>query len=86
MDFCSKKYNGMTSFKKVRGLANYMSSYAKELNLSAGFTPTKLSLYQTNTGHTHKNGAVLIVFNIKTAPFFCVCPVYIYLYLYTVYL
>ena len=28
------------------------------------------------TGHTQKNGAVLIVFTIKTAPFFCVCPVY----------
>ena len=30
------------------------------------------------TGHTQKNGAVLIVFTIKTAPFFCVCPVYLY--------
>jgi hypothetical protein len=29
------------------------------------------------TGHTQKNGTVLIVFTIKTAPFFCVCPVYI---------
>jgi hypothetical protein len=28
-----------------------------------------------NTGHTQKNGAVLIVFTIKTVPFFCVCPV-----------
>jgi hypothetical protein len=28
------------------------------------------------TGHTQKNGAVLIVFTITTAPFFCVCPVY----------
>jgi hypothetical protein len=27
------------------------------------------------TGYTQKNGAVLIVFTIKTAPFFCVCPV-----------
>jgi hypothetical protein len=27
-------------------------------------------------GHTQKNGAVLIMFTIKTAPFFCVCPVY----------
>ena len=27
------------------------------------------------TGHTQKNGAVLIVFTINTAPFFCVCPV-----------
>jgi hypothetical protein len=27
-------------------------------------------------GHTKKNGAVLIVFTIKTAPFLCVCPVY----------
>ena len=26
--------------------------------------------------HTQKNGAVLIVNTIKTAPFFCVCPVY----------
>ena len=30
------------------------------------------------TGHTQNNGAVLIVNTIKTAPFFCVCPVYIY--------
>ena len=29
------------------------------------------------TGHTQTNGAVLIVNTIKTAPFFCVCPVYI---------
>jgi hypothetical protein len=28
-----------------------------------------------NTGHTQNNGAVLIVFTIKTAPLFCVCPV-----------
>jgi hypothetical protein len=28
-----------------------------------------------NTGHTQKNGAVLIVFTIKTAPLFYVCPV-----------
>ena len=27
------------------------------------------------TGRTQKNGAVLMVFTIKTAPFFCVCPV-----------
>ena len=27
------------------------------------------------TGHTQKNGSVLIVNTIKTAPFFCVCPV-----------
>jgi hypothetical protein len=33
-----------------------------------------IGLY-TNTGHTQNNGAVLIVFTIKTAPFFCVCPV-----------
>jgi hypothetical protein len=28
-----------------------------------------------NTGHTQKNGAVLIVNTIKTAPLFYVCPV-----------
>jgi Zn-finger protein len=28
------------------------------------------------TGHTQKNCAVLKVLTIKTAPFFCVCPVY----------
>jgi hypothetical protein len=28
------------------------------------------------TGHTQKNGAVLIVNTIKTAPLFCVCSVY----------
>jgi hypothetical protein len=32
------------------------------------------TLYYTE--HTQNNGAVLIVFNIKTAPFFCVCPVF----------
>jgi hypothetical protein len=31
------------------------------------------------TGHTQKNGAVLIVNTIKTAPLFCVCPVYVLL-------
>jgi hypothetical protein len=34
---------------------------------------SKLKIY---TGHTQKNGAVVIVNTIKTAPFFCVCPVY----------
>jgi hypothetical protein len=29
------------------------------------------------TGHTQNNGAVLIVNTIKTAPFFCVCPVHL---------
>ena len=29
-----------------------------------------------NTGHTQKNDAVVIVFTIKTAPFFCVYPVH----------
>jgi hypothetical protein len=29
-----------------------------------------------NTGRTQNNGAVLIVNTIKTAPLFCVCPVY----------
>jgi hypothetical protein len=28
------------------------------------------------TGHTQKNGAVVIVFTIKTAPFLCVYPVF----------
>jgi hypothetical protein len=28
------------------------------------------------TGHTQKNGAVSIYIQIETAPFFCVCPVY----------
>jgi hypothetical protein len=30
----------------------------------------------TYTGRTQKNGAALIVNTIKTAPFFCVCPVF----------
>ena len=34
--------------------------------------------YQGNTGHTQNNGAVLIVNTIKTAPFFCVCPVHLH--------
>jgi hypothetical protein len=32
------------------------------------------------TGHTQKNGAVLIVNTIKTAPLICVCPVYLLSY------
>jgi hypothetical protein len=38
----------------------------------------KSGMYQPNkyTGYTQKNGAVLIVFTITTAPLFCVCPVY----------
>jgi hypothetical protein len=32
------------------------------------------------TGYTQKNGAVLIVNTIKTAPVFCVCPVYTVVY------
>ena len=35
------------------------------------------ALYNIYTGHTQNNGAVLIVNTIKTALFFCVCPVYI---------
>jgi hypothetical protein len=30
-----------------------------------------------NTQNTKKNGAFLIVNTIKTAPFFCVCPVFV---------
>jgi hypothetical protein len=52
----------------------------KFLNLCScqGFTtiPTELSY----TGHTQKNGAVLTVFTIKTASFFCVCSVYVSTY------
>ena len=29
------------------------------------------------TGHTQKNGAVLISADKQTAPFFCVCPVFL---------
>jgi hypothetical protein len=32
----------------------------------------------TYTGHTQNNGAVLIVNTIKTAPFFCVYPVFLF--------
>jgi NADH:ubiquinone oxidoreductase subunit D len=32
----------------------------------------------TYTGHTQENDAVLIVFTIKTGPFFCVRPVHTY--------
>ena len=34
------------------------------------------------TGHTQKNGAVLIVNTITSAPFFCVCPVCMYVCMY----
>jgi hypothetical protein len=36
-----------------------------------------IKIKASNTGHTQKKGAVLIVFTIKTAPFFCVCTVYV---------
>jgi hypothetical protein len=45
---------------------------------ATGYKPTCSNKLYIYTGHTQKNGAVLIVFSIKTAPFFCVCPVYIY--------
>jgi hypothetical protein len=35
-----------------------------------------LCLCMCNTGHTQTNGAALIVNTIKTAPFFCVRPVF----------
>jgi hypothetical protein len=37
---------------------------------------THVALPTKYTGHTQKNGAVLIVL-IITAPFVCVCPVYV---------
>jgi hypothetical protein len=37
-----------------------------------------VTIEMINTGYTQQNGAVLIVFTIKTAPFFCVCPVLSY--------
>jgi hypothetical protein len=33
-----------------------------------------------NTGHTQKNGAVSTVNSFETAPFFCVCSVFIVFY------
>jgi hypothetical protein len=33
------------------------------------------------TGHTQKNGAVSIYIYYETAPFFCVCPVYLFMLL-----
>jgi hypothetical protein len=63
------------------------------LRISRSITP-QLVLSQTSTsehttwyiytGHTQKNGAVVIVNTIKTAPFFCVCPIYIYIYRITI--
>jgi hypothetical protein len=50
----------------------YQSSYCSVHNCHVS---CDLSVF-VYTGHTQKNGAVLIVFTIKTAPFFCVCPVY----------
>jgi hypothetical protein len=41
------------------------------------YLATTIHLLFLYTGHTHKNGAVVIVFTIKTAPFFCVCPVFV---------
>jgi hypothetical protein len=38
----------------------------------------RFTLSYEYTGHTQTNGAVLTVFTIKTAPFFCVCPVCIH--------
>jgi hypothetical protein len=42
-------------------------------------SPPRATIYthiHTYKGHTQNNGAVLIMNTIKTAPFFCVCPVY----------
>jgi hypothetical protein len=44
------------------------------LNLYILLRLTDILLY---TGHTQKNGAVSIVFNTETAPFFCVYSVYL---------
>jgi hypothetical protein len=37
------------------------------------------NIIQTHTEHTQKNGAVWMVKMLETAPFFCVCPVFIFL-------
>jgi hypothetical protein len=72
--------------RKTNGIMSEMNMISKNL--------IRISPY---TGHTQKNGAVLIVFTIKTAPSFCVCPVlliyittlcisvyiYEYIYIYT---
>jgi hypothetical protein len=47
-------------------------NYIKICFLAYSITKS-LNMY---TGHTQQNGGVLIVNTIKTAPFFCVCPVY----------
>jgi hypothetical protein len=39
-------------------------------------TAIKIKQIHIYTGNTQTNGAVLIVFTINTAPFFCVCPVF----------
>ena len=44
-------------------------------DLFTAYTNTKKKRQTQSTGHTQKNGAVLIVNTITTAPFFCVCPV-----------
>jgi hypothetical protein len=46
-----------------------------EIIKQSGVKEVELFLYAC-TGHTQNNGAVLIVVPIKTAPFFCVCPVF----------
>jgi hypothetical protein len=38
---------------------------------------TKNKLLVEDTGHTQKNGAVSLATHIWTAPFFCVCHVYL---------
>jgi hypothetical protein len=48
-----------------------MTSFKEAGNI----TKDRSGFAEISTGHTQTNGAVLIVFTIKTAPFFCVCTV-----------
>jgi hypothetical protein len=60
-----------------------MNGYKQSGNLISHITEqawkVRFTLWQTAeyTGHTQNNGAVLIANTIKTAPFFCVCPVHV---------
>jgi hypothetical protein len=67
------KYTYIVSASHITyiSIASVVKYYIVSSNLKSIF-----SVRSSNTGHTQKNGAVLIVNTIKTAPFFCVCPVY----------
>jgi hypothetical protein len=78
-----RRIPGTGKYERERETSGNVSTSGNFNIISTPITIVNLSLQilniifrsDKNTGHTQKNGAVLIVFTITTAPFFCVCPV-----------